>query len=72
MIDWYLKKGFLSKIKDAYIKRFNIKKFWKNLKLDKIDNDLKNLVDYYLESDSLKLSSRFWNKLNMLNLGQNQ
>tara|TARA_B100001123_G_C15154859_1_gene965033 strand:+ start:8 stop:1135 length:1128 start_codon:yes stop_codon:yes gene_type:complete len=65
MISWYERKGFFSKIKDVYLKRFNIKKFWNNLKINKIDNDLKKLVDSYLRSDSLKFSSKYWDKLNM-------
>ena len=70
MKEWYLKKGILSKIKDAYIKSFNIKKFWKNLKINKIDSELKKLVDYYIYSDSLKFSSKYWNKLNIGHLNQ--
>ena len=70
MISWYERKSFFSKIKDSYFKRFNIKKFWANLKINKIDNDLKRLVDSYLISDSLKFSSKYWNKLNIHTLDQ--
>ena len=70
MISWYERKGFISKIKDVYFKRFNIKKFWANLKINKIDNDLKRLVDSYLISDSLKFSSKYWDKLNIHTLDQ--
>ena len=70
MISWYERKSFFSKIKDFYFKRFNIKKFWANLKINKIDNDLKRLVDSYLISDSLKFSSKYWNKLNIHTLDQ--
>ena len=47
MISWYERKGFFSRIKDVYFKRFNLKKFWTNLKINKIDNDLKKLMDSY-------------------------
>ena len=70
MISWYERKGFFSKIKDTYFKRFNIKKFWINLKINKIDNDLKRLVDSYLISDSHKFSSKYWDKLNIHTLDQ--
>ena len=64
------KKSFLSKIKDGYFKNFNLPRFWSNLKIDKIDNELKKIVDNYLLSESLKFSSKFWNKINISNLSQ--
>jgi putative sugar O-methyltransferase len=70
MIKWYKKKSFLSKIKHGYFKKFNLPKFWSNLKIDKIDNELKKIVDNYLSSESLKFSSKYWNKINISNLGQ--
>ena len=70
MITWYKKKSFLSKIKDGYFKNFNLPRFWSNLKIDKIDNELKKIVDNYLSSESLKFSSKFWNKINISNLSQ--
>ena len=61
MIHWYERKSFFSKIKNAYFPRFNIHKFWRDLKIDKIDNELKTLVDLYLSSSSSKFSSKyFW------------
>ena len=65
MISWYERKGFFSKFKDVYIKRFNIKRFWSNLKINKIDEELKKIVDSYLNSDSHKFSSKYWDKLNI-------
>ena len=70
MISWYERKGFFSKFKDVYIKRFNIKRFWSNLKINKIDQDLKIIVDSYLSSDSHKFSSKYWDKLNINTLDQ--
>jgi len=70
MKDWYLKKSYFSKFKLAYLKKFNLKKFWQNIKINKIDNNLKKLVDYYIESESLKESSNYWNKLAIQNLEQ--
>jgi len=70
MISWYERKGFFSKFKDVYIKRFNIKRFWSNLKINKIDQDLKKIVDSYLSSDSHKFSSKYWDKLNINTLDQ--
>jgi len=70
MIEWYKKKSLSSKIKDGYFKKFNLLKFWSNLKIDKIDNELKKIVDNYLSSESLKFSSKYWNKINISNLNQ--
>ena len=72
MIDFqnlrHRKKSFWSKIKGAYIKKYNVKKFWKKIKINKIDDDLKKLVDYYIFSESFKFSSNYWNKLNVQHL----
>ena len=70
MIQWYERKNFFSKIKHAYFQRFNIHKFWRDLKIDKIDNELKTLVDLYLSSGSCKFSSKYWDKINIDNLNQ--
>ena len=70
MIFWYKRKSLFSKIKDVYFKRFNIKKFWKNLKIKKIDDELKTLVDLYLSGDSHKFSSKYWDKININHLSQ--
>ena len=70
MITWYRRKSFLSKLKDAYLKSFNLSKFWSNLKINKIDNELKEIVDKYLASESLEFSSKYWNKLSIHALRQ--
>ena len=70
MIHWYERKDFFSKVKNAYFQRFNIHKFWRDLKINKIDNELKTLVDLYLSSDSRKFTSKYWDKININNLDQ--
>ena len=68
--NWFVKKTFWSKFRNAYLKDANFKKFWRKTNKDKFDKDLVDLVNYYISSKSFEFSSRFWNILNIAHLNQ--
>lgn len=68
--NWFVKKSFWSRLRNAYLKDANFKKFWKNTDKKKLDEDLINLINYYISSKSFKFSSRFWNILNIRHINQ--
>ena len=68
--NWFVKKSFWSKFRNAYLKDANFKKFWKKTNKEKFDKDLVDLVNYYVSSKSFEFSSRFWNILNIKHLNQ--
>jgi len=68
--NWFVKKSFWSKFRNAYLKDANFKKFWKETNKEKFDKDLVDLINYYVSSKSFEFSSRFWNILNIKHLNQ--
>jgi len=68
--NWFKKKSFWSRWRNAYLKDTNFKKFWKKANKEKLDKDLVNLINYYISSKSFEFSSRFWNILNIRHLNQ--
>ncbi len=68
--NWFYKKSLWSRIKNVYLKNSNLKKFWKEIEKDNFDNELIELIDFYLNSKSYKSSSKFWNILNIGHLNQ--
>ena len=68
--NWFVKKSFWSKLRNAYLKDANFKKFWKETNKEKFDKDLVDLVNYYVSSKSFEFSSRFWNILNIKHINQ--
>ena len=68
--NWFKEKSLWSKIRNAYFKDANFKKYWSNLNKVKIDQSLKNLIDFYVDSISYNMSSRFWHILNIRNINQ--
>ena len=45
------------------LKDSDLKKFWKKISKEKIDNDLIKLINSYVNSKSSDFSSKFWNIL---------
>ena len=41
--NWFVKKSFWSKLRNAYLKDANFKKFWKKINKEKFDKDLQEL-----------------------------
>lgn len=68
--NWFKEKSLWSRFRNAYLKNANFKKYWGNLEKERINNDLSEIIDFYVNSESYKMSSRFWNILNMRNIDQ--
>lgn len=68
--NWFKKKSFWSRWRNAYLKDTNFKNFWKKANKEKLDQDLINLIDYYVSSKSFEFSSRLWSILNIRHLNQ--
>ena len=68
--NWFVNKSLWSRFKNAYLKDSNFKKFWKKISKENFDNDLTNLIDYYIDSKSYNFSSKFWNILNIRHINQ--
>ena len=68
--NWFKEKSLWSRFKNAYLKDANFKKYWNKLEKKNIDNNLVEILDFYVNSDSYRMSSRFWNILNMRNIDQ--
>jgi hypothetical protein len=51
--------------------KYNFKKFWirNKSKLD-LNNELIKMIDYFIQSESYKLVSKYWHYLNIRNLSQ--
>ena len=68
--NWFKEKSLWSRFRNAYLKDANFKKYWKNLKKKNIGDDLSKILDFYVNSESYNLSSRFWHILNIKNINQ--
>ena len=62
------KQSLWSTFKKAYLRSKNLKKIWKNLDKSNLSKDLVKTFDLYLNSESYKLSSKFWRHLIMNHL----
>lgn len=62
----------MSKFKNLWTKnKYNFKKFWvrNKYKLD-LNNELIKMIDFFIQSESYKLVSKYWHYLNIRNLSQ--
>ena len=57
------KRSFWSTFKNAYLRSYNLKKFWKNLNKDKIEPELVDTLNLFINSKSYDWSSKFWRRL---------
>ena len=57
------KSSFWSTFKNAYLRTYNLKKFWKNLNKDKIEPELVETLNLFVQSKSYDWSSKFWRRL---------
>ena len=49
----------------------SLRKYWlKNKSTFNLDNDLKKMIDFFIQSKSYELMSNYWNYLNIENLKQ--
>jgi len=62
------KKSLWGNFKNAYLRRKNLKKFWKNLDKSNLQKELINTFNLYLDSPSYTWSSKFWRHVSMLHL----
>ena len=53
-------KSFWSTIKNAYLRKKNLKKFWNNLNKDRLPSELVKITSLFIESESYYLISKFW------------
>jgi len=61
--DLHPPKSLWSTFKNAYVKRKNFKKFWKNLNKKNLPEEIIKITDFFVESESYKWSSKLWTHL---------
>jgi len=67
---WFYEKSFWSRFKNAYIKNVSFKSFWNKLDKKKVDKELSEMIDFFLNSKSYKSVSRFWQNINIRHINQ--
>ncbi len=68
--NWFKKKSYWSRLRNAFLKDADFKKFWRKADKKNLEKQLIDLIDYYISSKSFKFSSRFWNILNIKHINQ--
>ena len=57
------KKSLWSSFKNAYLKSYNLKKFYKKIDKKNIPSELNETFNHFLNSQSYEWSSNFWRRL---------
>ena len=57
------KKSVWSTFRNAYLRPYNLKKFWRKLDKKNLPEELKKVFDLFVESNSYNWSSKFWRRL---------
>ena len=63
------KKSLWSSFKNTYLRSRNLKKFWNNLDKSNLPEDLIETFNLFINSESYKMSSKFWKHLVINQLG---
>ena len=63
------KKSLWGSFKNTYLRPKNLKNFWKNLRKDNLSKDLIDTLNLYINSESYKMSSKYWRHLTINQLG---
>ena len=63
------KKSLWSSFKNTYLRSRNLKKFWNNLDKGNLPEDLIETFNLFINSESYKMSSKFWKHLVINQLG---
>ncbi len=63
------KKSLWSSFKNSYLRSRDLKKYWEKLKKDNLSKDLIDTFNLYINSESYKMSSKFWRHLVINQLG---
>ena len=57
------KSSWWSTIKNSYLRSYDFKKFYKNFDKKKINKDLNETIELFIESKSYNWSSKYWKKM---------
>ena len=68
--NWLSEKSLWSRFRNAYIKNVNFKSFWIEMNKKKIDKDLIEVIDFFINSKSYNSVSRIWHINNIRHINQ--
>ena len=68
--NWFSEKSLWSRFRNAYIKNVNFKSFWIEMNKKKIDKDLIEVIDFFINSKSYNSVSRIWHINNIRHINQ--